>query len=54
MRISKKHELVNRQNITLNNREQQNTNSFEEFCHHKLGPDFYNTKLWSESLLQDK
>ncbi|WP_176719930.1 hypothetical protein [Desulfuribacillus alkaliarsenatis] len=54
MRISKKHNNVTRQNITFSNVEHQNTNSYEEFYNHNLGPDFFDTRLWTESILKEK
>ncbi len=52
MRISKKHEDVARKNLTLNNMEQQSTNTFETFFHDKLGPDFYENRQWVECIVK--
>ncbi len=50
MRISKKQNNITKQNSTLANIQQLNTNSYEEFYISKLGPDFFDTRQWTESL----
>ncbi len=50
MRISKKQSDISRKNLTLNNMEQQATDTYETFFHDNLGPDFFQTMEWIRSI----
>lgn len=50
MRISKKHDNIAKQTMTMSNMEGQYVEDYEQFYLHKLGPDFYSMQKWSQAI----